>query len=239
MRITDVIIAISPSQYDELTKTYRIAPSYKIETTELGFNLKLFLNNKTKKGRFRENLKIDNDVILVGIIGRLVPIKNHKMFLKSAKYFIEKNPNINIKFVVIGDGELRHDLQKAAGRLKLDEHVTFCGWMKDISPVYADLDILALTSLNEGTPVSIIEAMASSVPVIATDAGGVVDLLGPPQERINGFRVCERGILCNKEDPIGFTRGLTYLVNLDGREEEKLLSRACEFVKSRYRQDYY
>jgi len=237
MRITDVIIAISPSQYHELTKTYRIAPAHKVETKELGFNLKLFLNNEQKKGKFRESLNIKNDVILIGIIGRLVPIKNHKMFLRSAKHFIIKNPHIKIKFVVIGDGELRDNLQSFAHKLELNDYVTFCGWIKDVSLVYSDLDILALTSLNEGTPVSIIEAMASSVPVIATDAGGVVDLLGPSLERSNGFRICERGILCKKDDSIGFSHGLSYLINLNSTEEEIVLSKACEFVKSKYRQE--
>jgi len=237
MRITDVIIAISPSQYHELTNTYRIAPSYKVETTELGFNLKLFINNEQEKGKFRESLNIKNDVILIGIIGRLVPIKNHKMFLRSAKHFIIKNPDIKVKFVVIGDGELRDKLQVFAHKLELNGYVTFCGWIKDVSLVYSDLDILALTSSNEGTPVSIIEAMASSVPVIATDAGGVVDLLGSPLEWSNGLRICERGILCKKDDPVGFSNGLSYLINMNDSEEEVMLSRACEFVKSKYRQE--
>ena len=237
MRITDVIIAISPSQYNELTNKYRIAPSHKVETKELGFNLKLFLDSEKEKGKFRESLSIEKDVILIGIIGRLVPIKNHKMFLRFAKYFMIKNPEIKVKFVVVGDGELRDDLQEFSHKLELDEYVTFCGWIKDISLVYSDLDILALTSLNEGTPVSIIEAMASSVPVIATDAGGVVDLLGSSLERSNSFRICERGILCKKDDPIGFSHGLSYLINLNSTEERILLSKACEFVKSKYRQE--
>ena len=237
MRITDVIIAISPSQYNELTNIYRIAPSHKVETKELGFNLKLFLDTEKEKGKFRKSFNIEKDVILIGIIGRLVPIKNHKMFLRSAKHFLIKNPDIKVKFVVVGNGELRDNLQGFAHKLELDDFVSFCGWIQDVSLVYSDLDILALTSLNEGTPVSIIEAMASSVPVIATDAGGVVDLLGPPLERSNGFKICERGILCQKDDPIGFSHGLSYLINLNSTKEEILLSRACEFVKSKYRQE--
>ena len=81
MRLTDVVIAISESQRWELTEKYRIAPSYKITTKELGFNLELFFNNESKKGNFRRNLGIDGNRLLIGIIGRLVPIKNHKMFL--------------------------------------------------------------------------------------------------------------------------------------------------------------
>jgi len=237
MRITDLIIAISPSQYNELTKVYRIAPSYKVKVKELGFNLKLFLNNEREKGKFRDSINIENNIILIGIIGRLVPIKNHKMFLRSAKQFIITNPNIKVKFVVIGDGELREQLEELTHKLELNDNVTFCGWIKDVSLVYSDLDILALTSLNEGTPVSIIEAMASSVPVIATDAGGVVDLLGPSLKRSNSFKICERGILCKKDDPVGFSHGLSYLINLNSEEEKRLLSRARDFVKSKYRQE--
>lgn len=237
MRITDVIIAISPSQYNELTNKYRIAPSRKIEMKELGFNLKLFLNKEQKQGKFRRSLNIMNDVVLIGIIGRLVPIKNHEMFLRAAKHFIAQHPDIKVRFVIVGDGELKNNLQDFAHKLSLDEYVTFCGWIKDVSMVYSDLDVLALTSLNEGTPVSIIEAMASSVPVVATDAGGVVDLLGSPIEQSNGFSICERGILCMKNDSIGFSHGLAYLTRMNEAKEAMLLSRACDFVKSKYHQE--
>ena len=105
--------------------------------------------------------------------------------------------------------------------------------------VYADLDILALTSTNEGTPVSIIEAMASSVPVISTDAGGVLDLLGPPDglPSSDGFVVCQRGILCRKNDALGFAKGLKYLMELDNREKQNRLIRARSFVSRRFSEE--
>jgi glycosyltransferase involved in cell wall biosynthesis len=239
MKITDVVIAISPSQYYELAHRYRIAPSHKIKTKELGFNLKQFLNCGQFRGQFRKSLGIDKDVILVGIIGRLVPIKNHKMFLRSARHFIIQNPDIKVKFVVIGDGELRTDLQEFAHKLELNEYVVFCGWIKDVSPVYSDLNILALTSMNEGTPVSVIEAMASRVPVISTEAGGVVDLVGMDdhQHRSNGFRVCERGVLCGKDDAKGFSQGIRYLLDMKPKDKDSLLDMACTFVKERYTQE--
>jgi glycosyltransferase involved in cell wall biosynthesis len=123
--------------------------------------------------------------------------------------------------------------------LGIEPYVRFCGWLKDISIVYSDLDILALTSMNEGTPVSIIEAMASSVPVIATEAGGVVDLIGvgntPRRSNLsNGFKICERGILCRKNDAAGFSNGLRYLMDIDPNKKEKMLSQACAFVKQKY-----
>ncbi|MEA1899615.1 MAG: glycosyltransferase family 4 protein [Thermodesulfobacteriota bacterium] len=89
--------------------------------------------------------------------------------------------------------------------------------------IYSNLDIVALTSNNEGTPVSLIEAMACSVPVITTDAGGVRDLLGNSQLEVvsDGFKICERGILCRKNDAKGFADGMKYLVNNKRLRKEK------------------
>ena len=197
------------------------------------------MNNEQKKGEFRGSFNIKNDVILIGIIGRLVPIKNHKMFLRSAKYFIIKNPDIKVKFVVVGDGELRNDLQEYTHKLELNEYVTFCGWIRDVSLVYSDLDILALTSLNEGTPVSVIEAMASRVPIISTEAGGVVDLvgIGDQQYRSNGFKVCERGVLCRKDDAPRFAQGIKYLLDMKPIDKKLMLDNACAFVREKYTQE--
>ena len=235
-RFTDVIIALSGIQKKELVEKFRVAPADKIKTVQLGFNLRPFLGSERLKGQFRQSLGISNDTLLIGIVGRLVPIKNHFMFLNAAKIFLEQNPDANIKFIVIGDGELRDALEGYSKKLGFDDHVIFCGWIKNVPLVYADLDILALTSKNEGTPVSIIEAMASSVPVIATDAGGVVDLLGPPDGLHNsdGFEVCERGILCRKKDAQGFTKGLKYLIDGDVQKKQKRLMRARSFTIERF-----
>ena len=121
----------------------------------------------------------------------------------------------------------------------LDDHVVFCGWMRNVPMVYADLDILALTSSNEGTPVSIIEAMAASVPILATNAGGVIDLLGSSDGLpiSDGFAVCERGILCKRGDALGFSKGLKYLLELDKDEKHKHIRKACAFVKERYSEE--
>ena len=238
-RGTDAIIAISKTQKEELSEKFRIAPKEKIKTIQLGFDLKPFLNSKNLKGRFREHLKVHEDTFLVGIVGRLVPIKNHIMFLRAAKLFITHHPSVSVQFVVIGDGELREELEKFCEIQGLERHVRFCGWIRDVPSAYADLDVLALTSQNEGTPVSIIEAMASSVPVIATDAGGVKDLLGSRNglPSRDGFAVCERGVLCRRNDPHGFEKGLTYLINTEDKEREERLFQARTFVERRYSEE--
>lgn len=235
-KYTDIIISLSKTQKREFAEEYRIAPAKKIKTIELGFNLKPFLESRLLRGKFRRKLKIDDTTILVGIVGRLVSIKKHKMFFEAVKIFIQQNPDLPVVIVIVGDGELREDLETYCQSHGLSDHVKFCGWIKDIESVYADLDVLALTSINEGTPVSIIEAMASSVPVIATDAGGVVDMIGPAMEKTsdNGFKICERGVFCRKNDAIGFSKGLKWLIDNKTSAKGEMVNSARAFVKERY-----
>lgn len=235
-RLTDVIIAISPAQKEELVHTYRIASDEKVKVVPLGLELDRFFTCDKLRGQFKCEFSINKDSFLVGIVGRLVPIKNHVMFLKAAKMFVSEHPDINVRFAVVGDGELREELESLTRKMGLREKVRFCGWIKDVQNVYADLDVLVLTSINEGTPVSIIEAMASKVPVISTCVGGVRDLIGISKEDIESgdFAVCSRGILCNSGDSLGLARALEYLLREDKEEKEKRLMTALEFVKERY-----
>jgi len=235
-KITDIVIAISESQKNELVNKYRIARANKVKVVKLGFNLKPFLSSKDHP---EESAQIFNpgksdfvtDELKIGIVGRLVPIKNHKMFLESAKIFLEQNPSIKAFFLIIGDGELREELIAYCKQQGLSDHIQFCGWQKKLPEIYSNLDIVALTSNNEGTPVSLIEAMACLVPVIATDAGGVRDLLGNSQLDVvsDGFKICERGILCRDNDAKGFAGGMKYLVN-NKRLREERASAAKSFV---------
>ncbi len=233
---TDVIVSISKTQKEDLSEKFRVAPAAKIRTISLGFDLKPFLESHALKGQFRSFIGVNDDTLLIGIVGRLVPVKRHVLFLDAAKVLLEHHPGIAIQFVVVGDGELREELESYAEQKGLSEHVRFCGWRRDLPEVYADIDVLALTSLNEGTPVSIIEAMAASTPVIATDAGGVFDLLGPKDGHPTSedFAVCRRGVLCRKEDPIGFAKGLKYLIEIDACIREKLVREARVFVEQAF-----
>jgi glycosyltransferase involved in cell wall biosynthesis len=233
---TDAIIAISRTQREELAHTFRIAAPERIRQVNLGFDLSPFFSCHEAGGRFRERIGVDAETILIAVVGRLVPIKNHKMFFHAARKLLERSGEKRLTFLVIGDGELRDWAEACVRGLGLADHVRFCGWIQEIHSVFADLDILALTSLNEGTPVSIIEAMASSVPVIATDAGGVRDLLGPQEdtETENGFALCRRGIRCEVDDAEGLAGGLLHLLeNRDGGNEARV-ERARAFVEEHY-----
>jgi glycosyltransferase involved in cell wall biosynthesis len=130
---------------------------------------------KRHEGSFRAQHHIPEAAPLIGIVGRLVPIKNHALFLQAARFVHEQLPDAF--FAIVGDGERRAELVEMASSLGLADRVRFTGWIADVPPVYGALDVLVLSSNNEGLPVSLIEAMAAGVPVVSTSVGGVPDLL--------------------------------------------------------------
>ena len=174
-RLSGRLITISPQLRDELAHTYRIAPPEKFAVIPLGMELRPYLETPRGGGHFRARYGIPPSAPLIGIVGRLVPIKNHALFLAMAARVRERLPEAH--FVIVGDGELRAALEAQTAALGLADVVTFTGFLRDLRPVYSDLDVLVISSDNEGTPVSIIEALAAGVPVAATAVGGVPDLL--------------------------------------------------------------
>ncbi|MBW2082870.1 MAG: glycosyltransferase [Deltaproteobacteria bacterium] len=235
-KMTDVIIAISYMQKMELTHKFNITTAKKTKIIELGFDLGPFLSCHVLKGKFRKEIGLPEEEFLIGVVGRLVPIKNHIMFLNAAKMLIESGHAKGAKFLIIGDGELRRELEYYCRKKRMDEKVIFCGWIKEVHYVYADLNLVALTSLSEGTPVSVIEAMASGVPVIATDVGGVPDLLGTPMNKnsYEGFVICERGIMCKKDDPEGLSNAIRYAMEERKDVQEARTLAAKSFVQQKY-----
>jgi len=185
---SDTILTISDGLREELQNTFRIAPAHKFRVLPLGLDLTPLTSLKEQRGALRRELGIADTQPLIGIVGRLVPIKNHALFLQAARLVADVNPRAC--FAIIGDGELRAVLQQQSAELDLTEQVRFTGWRKDLGNVYADLDLVVISSDNEGTPVSLIEAMAAGVPVIGTQVGGIPDLLAhgelgilvPPQD---------------------------------------------------------
>ena len=236
-KVTDKIVAISDSQKWELVNVYKIDRPEKIAVINLGFDLQPFKDADQHSGQLRKRLNLSNDDILIGLVGRMAPIKNHKLFLDAAKKVIERSKNRKFKFILVGDGEERPFLEKYVDTIGIKKDVIFYGWEKEIQMVYADLDILALTSNNEGTPVSVIEAMAAFVPVVTTGVGGIKDLLGRIIEKNVGnqsFQICERGLLCPKGDPDAFAFGLSNIIDEGKHTSSDRIQRACEFVVKHY-----
>jgi len=179
------LIAISDQQKNELAEDFHIAADAKFKVIPLGFELKKFSENQDeKRKKFREEFSLADDEIAIGIIGRLVPIKNHNLFLEGISYLL-KTTSKKIKAFIIGDGETRQALEIKATGLKIafsDDHdpnasLIFTSWRNDIDVINAGLDIIALTSLNEGTPVSLIEAQAANKPIVSTRVGGIGDIV--------------------------------------------------------------
>ena len=153
----------------------------------LGLDLDNFIiNQEEKKHKFRTEFELDDSTVAIGIIGRLVPIKNHSLFLKALKYVLD-NTTVKIKAFIIGDGESRGAIEQMANNLgiKYTQHtdaihthpLIFTSWRTDVDTICAGLDIIALTSLNEGTPVSLIEAQAAGKPIVSTRVGGIADVV--------------------------------------------------------------
>ena len=178
-----VIIAISEKQKQELCVDYKITSVDKTKVIPLGFDLSKFSENQIEKRKaFREQYQIEEDEVCIVIIGRLVPVKNHSLFLRAIQY-VKNHSAKKIRAVIVGDGNLRDDLMGLCQKLSLDccyyptelcvATITFTSWIKDVSYPLAGSEIVCLTSFNEGTPVSLIEAQAASKVIVATKVGGI------------------------------------------------------------------
>jgi glycosyltransferase involved in cell wall biosynthesis len=175
-RHTDVLIAISDQVRHDLLNTYRLAREEQVRVIPLGFKLdRLSRIDQTDRLRAKTTLDIPAGAIVITTVGRLTAIKQHSLFLEMAARVAERCDMA--VFLVVGDGELKAELEAQVSTLGLGSRVRFLGWRGDLDCVYAATDVFVLTSRNEGTPVALIEAMASGVSSVSTDVGGVRDVL--------------------------------------------------------------
>ncbi len=188
------LITLSEIQKDELSRIHKIGPPEKFHIIPLGFDLERFwTNTEEKRARFRSKYELSDDTIAVGIMGRLVPIKNHTLFLQAFKRSEERLPG-KAKAFIMGDGELKEKLLGICKELNLTystiekpdnkANVIFTSWIKETDVAMAGMDIVALSSLNEGTPVSLIEAQAAGKPVISTITGGIENVVIPDKSAL-------------------------------------------------------
>jgi glycosyltransferase involved in cell wall biosynthesis len=191
---SDAVIMISPKQKVEIVEKFKIVQQEKAIIIPLGFDLSKFRENQEAlKLDFREKYDIKEDELAIGIIGRLAPIKNHDLLIEAA-VLIAKSSSQKIRVLVIGDGQLGDSIKAKCFKFNKEigfELFVFTSWIKNIEFALAGLDIVALSSLNEGTPVSLIEAQAAGVPVISTNVGGVRDILAEDKTGfvVDGFKV--------------------------------------------------
>lgn len=237
--VTNKIVVLSEQQRKEIQEIFKVGRVDQFKIIPLGIDLGVFQNINSRRHILRDELSANDDEILVGIIGRLTEIKNHSLFLRVAartkELLAEKNVQKKVRFIVIGDGHLRLKLEEEARSLKLNDSIVFLGDRNDPENFYPALDIVALTSRNEGTPLTLIEAMANSLPVISTSVGGVVDLLGetPTDDTNANFVICERGVRALSDNVDSLAQGLFFLINNETMRLE-IGNRGNTFVINNY-----
>ena len=172
------IIAISEIQKKELCQDHKITRTSKVKVIPLGFDLAPFQNNYAQNRKnIRNKYEISDDTIAIAIVGRITAIKDHHYFLDVIEE-IHKKTNERIKIFIVGDGDLKPEIEHRIQPMKKSGiDISLTSWIFDIAEFNAGMDIMCLTSKNEGTPVSLIEAQASNLPVVSTDVGGVLDIV--------------------------------------------------------------
>ena len=231
-RMTDRIIVISEQQRREINEHFHLGRREQFAVIPLGIDLDVYAGWEARRTKLREEISAGDDDLIIGIVGRLTEVKNHGLFLEAAA-LLKKISTQRLKFLVIGDGARRSELESQARQLGIANDVEFLGTRDDPENFYPALDVVALTSLNEGTPLSVIEGMANSRAVIATGVGGVIDLLGPEVEVFDGYTIRERGISVRSSDAEGFAKGMKRLID-DAALRDELGGRGREFVLKHY-----
>lgn len=224
-RKSDGIIAISEQQKKELVIDHRICEADKIKVIPLGFDLTPFqLKQAENRGATREEFGISEDEVAIGIIGRLVPIKDHNFFLDTIDQVLEKSTK-KLKIFIVGDGTERELIASRVEELnkKHGGKIVMTSWIRDIASFNAGMDIICLTSKNEGTPVSLIEAQAANIPVISTNVGGVKDII----------RNQETGIIVDERDCDLYANELLELVENE-KKRQKMSQNGWKHVEERF-----
>jgi glycosyltransferase involved in cell wall biosynthesis len=229
-RGTDRIIVLSDQQLDEINSKFRVGQTRQFQIVPLGIDMGPFTLSDELRKKVRGELNAAENDIIIGFVGRLTEIKNVSLLLKVAAGLRDEP---RVKFVIVGDGNLRENLKAESNSLGLAQKVLFLGNRIDIGEIYNALDIVALSSLNEGTPLSIIEAMGAGRAVISTAVGGVPGLLGDVIESVDGFAVCYRGVRVDSFETGDYIRGLNHLLENAALRAE-MGTNGAEYIRSNY-----
>ena len=235
-RWTDVIVTISDQQRREICETYGVGRAEQFRVIPLGLDLGDCQATESRDAARAATALTAGDIV-VALVGRITAIKNHAMFLRVAG--APGWPDA-LRFVVYGDGADRAAIELAAAQAGITARVRFAG-TRSASEIYSAIDIAALTSLNEGTPLTLIEAMTNGIPCISTSVGGVVDVLGAVQQRAitpDGaqYEIRERGITVASNDDRGFAAGLRRLIE-DRNLRETLVTRGRDYAVKTFSKD--
>ena len=185
---TDIIVTISPRQKADITGRFTVARAEKTVVVPLGLQLEQLLAMPAGAPDLRGAIGAATGDVVVGFAGRMVKVKDLPTLVRAFARAYSTVPALRL--VLAGNGPERAAVEALAGDLHVSHRVHFLGWVDDLPRFYSTLDVFALSSVNEGTPVAAIEAMAAGRAVVATSVGGVPDvvehdtsgLLVPPRD---------------------------------------------------------
>lgn len=219
--ITTGSIVVSTKQWDEFVRLKLVAPE-RMAVIRYGLDLES-LYQPSSETSLRTELGLPGNSCLVGVIARVVAIKGQDVFLRAAARLAKAYPKLH--FVIVGDGDSRKEFEQLAFSLGLGGRAHFTGWRRDIPAVLENLDLVVLPTVRdfEGTPLAVIEALAAGRAVVATDVGGVAELV----------RHGETGLLVNAGDAEGLAEAIKKLLG-DTALREKLQSKGRELVMRLY-----
>ncbi|MEP6944325.1 MAG: glycosyltransferase [Acidobacteriota bacterium] len=230
---TDRIITISNQQFHEIHERFRVGRKEQFSIIRLGIELPDADQIVKSRYLLRNEIGAADGETVVGFVGRLTAIKDLPTLLEAAEMVVNDGSAPPVRFVIIGDGELRGELEQIAAARGLSTIVHFLGNRENIADLLPGMDMIALTSANEGTPLSLIEAMSFGVPFVSTAVGGVVDLAGDIKDSRAGFDICERGITTEPGSASSLSKGLIYLAK-DEKLQCVLSSNGKQFVREHY-----
>ena len=183
-RITTVLVAVSPEVRDDLVKL-RVAPASKFRIVRLGIELdERTGGNEDARAETRRQLGVPPDAFIVGWVGRMTAVKRTDDVIRALRGLVDRG--VDAYLCLVGDGPDRDHLERYAHELGVVKRCLFMGYQQDVAQFYGAIDALLLPSVNEGTPVSVIESLAAQRPAVATRVGGTPDVI---RDGIDGFLV--------------------------------------------------
>lgn len=222
-RWSDCLVGVSDATVDELVEL-GVAQRHKFRTIPIGLDLEPFLAVERADGEsFRREVGAAADDVLAVFVGRLVPIKRVDVLIEAVA--LARAAGAPIRLAVVGDGELRLDLERRAAELGLADAARFAGFRTDLPAIAAASDVAVLTSDNEGTPVALVEAAAAGRPAVATAVGGVREIVTP-----------ETGFVVPAGEAAGMARALARIAE-DREARDRMGAAARAHVRDRYSAD--
>ncbi|MBW1767823.1 MAG: glycosyltransferase family 4 protein [Deltaproteobacteria bacterium] len=218
--ITDKVMVLTELEKRDLI-AFRVTTPDKIIVINSGLELENYRESVIDVQGKKDEFQIEEDTSVVGVIGRLEPVKGHEYLIEAARMVTEELPKV--KFLIVGDGSLRNDLESQCEELGVLDKFIFTGWKEDVSSILSTLDILVLPSVNEAVGRVLIEAGACGVPVVATNVGGVPEIV----------RDNETGILVPPGSPGDLARAIIDLLNSEDKRQQMSIA-AEKWIDDRF-----